>query len=132
MFKLRVDFQNSCDQDYTFATWKGLRSPLKDIVFNCQKGDTETVMKYLNLGREEYPWDLEPEDTADEERFSYFRRSAAYNGIYETLHLDQWLWGKQDDTFIRFTLSALTTPERRFDAQRLLQGYAARRANDLY
>lgn len=132
LFKSTVGFQNSCDQDYPFSDWKGLRSTLKDIVSECQTGDIETVKKYLNLGREEYPWDLEPEDTADEERFSYFRRSAAYNGIYETLRLDRWLWGHDDPVFMRFSITPLNSSERTFQAEMALKAYVAHHKNDLY
>ena len=123
LYKRKVFFQNSCDQDYGFSEWKDLRAPFKEIVQTCHEGTLEDVAKMMNMGRP-YPWEFEIEDGEDEEALAYYRRSAAYNGIYETLHLDQWLYGQEDCTFIRFSLSALNSQEREFNASMYLKGYA--------
>ena len=123
VFAGKVYFQNSCDQDYEFSEWENFGAPFNAIVSDCQTGDIETVKKYLNLGREEYPVELEPEDTASEENFAYYRRWAAYNGIYETLRLDSWLWGHDDPAFMRVSLTPLTSSEREFEAERKLDAF---------
>lgn len=119
LFKCRVYFQNSCDQDYDFKEWKGLRSPFRRIVDTCRNGDLKEVEKILQMGRSC------PEDYIFEEmessREQYYRRWAAYNGIYETLHLDNWLYGNDDKSFVRFTMTPLNSSERSMEAKRLMR-----------
>ncbi len=122
-FDASVCFQNSCDQDYDFSEWKFLPHPLQNIVSECRGGDVETVKKYLNLGRERYPMEIEQEELASEESLAYYRRSAAYNGVYATLRLDDWLWGVDNPIFVRFSISPLNSQERAYDAYNLLNPY---------
>ena len=130
VFTGKVYFQNSCDQDYEFSEWESFGVPFKAIVSECQNGDIETVKKYLNLGREEYPVELEPEDTASEENFAYYRRWAAYNGIYETLRLDRWLRGHEDPAFMRVSITPLTSSEREFEAEQKLKAFVKNSKED--
>ena len=131
LFKSSVYFQNSCDQDYPFDTWKGLRRPFDDIVKVCQDGSAEKVAKYMQMGRN-FPMEYAP-DTEDGIRFDdHYRRWAAYNGVFETLRLGKWLHGQSDDAFVRFALTPLNSSERVFDAQMMLRSFVERHEKDLW
>lgn len=115
LFKKTVCFQNSCDQDYSFNTWKGICQIFDNIVNLYENSDRLAAISMI----EEIPSGIvtdeilrEYEDTDDE----YLTRSAVYKAVYDTLDLDRWLWGKDSKHFIRFTMSPLDTSEREFDA----------------
>lgn len=130
LYKQKVFFQNSCDQDYEFSEWKGLGTPFKEVVEIGKNGSHNAVLQLLNEGREKYPVEITQEEMDDSVDWDYYRRWAVYNAIYERLHLDLWLYGKDDPAFVRFTLSALNSQERELDASILLNGYAHKHKND--
>lgn len=118
MFSNQVYFQNSCDQDYDFSDWEGLSAPFRKISKTCQQGKLSDVEAYMQLGRHS-PEDYSFENYGCAE--SYYRRSAAYNGIFETLRLEKWLWGQEDESFFRFTMTPLNCVERSHEAVRLMR-----------
>ena len=130
LFKKHVYFQNSCDQDYAFSEWKGLGRPFDEIVSVCRDGLEADALSFLKMGRYN-PEDFDP--TADGEEFDdYYRRWAAYNGIFETLHLNQWLWGQEDDKFVRFSVTPLNCSERTFQAEQILRAYVEQHKDDIW
>lgn len=118
MFTKCVYFQDSSDQNYDFDTWEGLKEPFREIVDTCEHGKLCDVASYMLFNRHS-PETYAFEYYAGMEK--YYRKSAAYNGIFETLHLDNWLYGKDDDAFVRFTLTPLNSQERQLDASILLE-----------
>ena len=117
-FKDHVYFQNSCDQDYEREDWGKIKY-FTDIWDECQNADLDTLAesyaKKYNYKKEEVlkDWQIDYEDGIDDKYLSYRRRSMAYDIIYENLHLDNWLWGEEDDdTYARFAINWINTTER--------------------
>ena len=123
----KVFFQNGTDQDYDFDTWNGICGLFNWYVDNCQKGTMETVEKILNRHYGD-SFEIDEQDGPD---LDYYRRWAAYVGIYDSLRLDDWLYGRDNPNFVRFCLSPLTSHEREFEAwmqlKSLIQKHNARK-----
>jgi hypothetical protein len=103
MFKT-IYFQNSCDQDYEREDWKNIKVFTK-IYDECMLLDATTFCDEFRTLEEA------------KRMLDYYRRSAAYDKIFETLGLNNWLYGHCDDKFKRFTLSALETGEETWKLQ---------------
>lgn len=111
-----IFFQNSCDQDYPFEVFRGLDDDLDEEINKLRTAALPEVNRVLNLGSRHVDYSICEDDDLD-----YYRRTAAYNLVYCTLHLDDWLWGRDDPAFVRFAFSCITTPERKFDAEQMLR-----------
>ena len=86
-------FQNSCDQDYEFDEWKGVKL-FEEIADKWKNADDETVIaqfkKHLNS-------DYDPKYDSP---LDYWRRSFAYNEIWKMFE-----WSlEDDDAVIYFSL----------------------------
>lgn len=75
----------------------------------------EEVLAYENKGCIDY--------TLEEivEMLDYHKRSIAYEKIYDCLHLDDWLYGKSDETFTRFSMNVITSQEMQWKAEQYAQ-----------
>lgn len=112
-FKGDVYFQNSCDQDYEKKEWAGIKYFTK-IFDKCSKMSASKLLKVLNDKYDFKAYELEDIENS----IDYYKRSAAYEVIYSTLALDDWLWGKENNNFIRFTFNLITTQEKMWEMQR--------------
>ena len=108
----KVFFQDGTDQDYPFETWDGICGRFNWYVDTCKQANKKTVELLL---KEHFSKTFKL-DQADDSRLDYYRRWAAYVSIYDSLKLDDWLYGRDNPNFIRFSLSPLTSQEREFEA----------------
>lgn len=75
-----VYFQNSTDQNYKYETWKGI-SVFEKIVKEVQMLSDAEILHIA-----------ESCDDEDMPNVEYYRQTAVYKRIYETLDLESWLW----------------------------------------
>ena len=94
---VNITFQNGCDQDYSYDTWKGI-SYFEEFVEKYRSATVEDLMKIEDFDREDIESDLE-----------YFRRSAVYDHIFEELQLREFVSDKDGD-FQCFRMNALKKP----------------------
>ena len=84
LFDNTVYFQNSCDQDYDFKDWEGIKE-FENIYNECMKlSEKEICEKWLSDG----------EDDLNEENFQYYRRAEAYDRIWSRY---EWSLYNDDD-----------------------------------
>lgn len=93
LFDKTVDFQNSCDQDYDFKDWEGI--PEFENIYN----------KFMRLTVEELKAKIDYIDDDHikengEEELDYYRRSSAYEEIWERYEWSLW----NDDDVVYFSL----------------------------
>lgn len=132
-----VSFQNSCDQNYSFDTWparipffneriKRFRSLLELSPEECLK----TLCDESFIDKVDFQEILD-DDGCDEEVAEYHVLSALYKDIYDTLALNDWLWGLEGGEFKRFTLNALHTLEERYRLERYLRNLVVAQVGNL-
>lgn len=68
------------------------------------------------------------ENGADE----YYIRSALYAYIFDTLELNDWLYGRNNDVFERFSINGMDTSELAFDMSLYLNRYVNTQLNQIY
>lgn len=100
-----IYFQDANDQDYDYEEW------------------SDDIPLFANLKKEAIVANIPiPENSSV--GLEYYRRSQLYHDIFDTLHLNEWLYGRISDQFIRFAFQGITTSEMRIDfyvmAKRLL------------
>jgi hypothetical protein len=122
-FAESVYFQNSTDQDYELDSWPKL--PFFDEIVKDHRN-----MTVQNLQRKPRWCDYTLEELGQD--LDYYVRSDAYDQIYSQLSLDDWLWGRDNDAFVRFTLSALQSDERRFEAGCILRNISQSEKPELW
>lgn len=104
-------FQNSCDQDYERDCYPTI--PFFTNIFDdCMKLTPNEIYDVIPYAKD---------CIDDDDSLNYYRRTAAYEKIYNTLHLDEWLWGHDDEAFERFTLSAVLTAEDKAYVNRVVR-----------
>lgn len=113
-FRTFIDFQNSCDQDYERERWKGIRFFI-DTYDQCANIPTNELLHLVEI-------DDEPLESMDPDAIDYYRKSLAYKMIFDELALDDWLYGRSNPRFVRFSLNAINTWEQSFE----LLGYVPR------
>lgn len=109
-FKKHVGFQNCCDQDYERDAWEGIKF-FETIWDECNTMTPEEVLAYENKDCIDYTLEKIVE------MLDYHKRSIAYEKIYDCLHLDDWLYGKSDETFTRFSMNVITSQEMQWKAE---------------
>lgn len=112
MFTSFVYFQNSTDRDYDYADWPAsyvFQKHVHDSVVMDKKSVIQKYMKVNNCDSKEAKefYDSDPH---------YFRRSLVYDSVYKDLALDDWLWGKDNLSFIRFTVQSINDDKKKFNA----------------
>jgi len=118
LFQSKVYFQNSCDQDYELSSWSCPCEPFVSTVEICKNANFETAQQLL---AERYPSGIDIEKEEFDEDPGYYSRWAAYQKIFNDLDLGYWLYDKPSEKFFRFSLSALNSDEKSFQAELLLK-----------
>lgn len=100
-FKLHVEFQNSCDQNYEYSTWQGITC-FETVISEVESMTLEQILNAYGDGYsiEEIETDL-----------PYYKKSLIYKRIYDMLNLDSWLWGTEGN-FQRITMNGIDTTEK--------------------
>lgn len=100
---LSVYFQNSCDQDYPLFDWKEGNIPFfANAAAKAENYTTEEI-------RAKFDYEIEDED------LEYYRRSACYDDIFETLALEPWLYNHCTDVpFVTFALQGIQNEVERY------------------
>lgn len=111
LMDVSIYFQNSTDQNYELSEWG-----TKIKVFNkiIRKFRRISKQKLLKITKERCDWLDESDDERILKNCEYYKLTAIYDGIYETLHLNNWLWDNEDDYFIRFSLCAIDSIEKKY------------------
>lgn len=113
MFTGHVSFQNSTDHDYPYTVWPQI-DLFQKHVYDCIGMDKSSVIKkYVELNN--YYDEYEAKDFYSVDP-NYFRRSLVYDSVYKDLALDDWLWGKDNPSFIRFTVQSINDDKKKFNA----------------
>lgn len=109
-FAHHICFQDSTDQDYEIEEWEGICSFSDGLVAEHRK--------YLNASvKDAVDWLLrkcEYRDYTDKELKedpAYYIRHNLYQEIFSALCLDDWLYGRPNESFVRFKLNAITSEE---------------------
>lgn len=111
-----IEFQNSTDQNYDYEYWSGI-SYFEEMTELLKTGTTEWILTHLNKGgMPETCYTLE-EIIKDIE---YYRKSAVYKSIYNSLDLDNWLWKKKGE-FKSFSMQAINSSEEHLQLTRKLE-----------
>ncbi|WP_097006703.1 hypothetical protein [Lacrimispora amygdalina] len=111
-----IEFQNSTDQNYDYEYWSGI-SYFEEITKLLKTGTTECILSHLNKGSVSAACYTLEEITED---IDYYKKSAVYNSIYNSLDLDNWLWNKKGD-FRSFSIQAINSSEEHFQLTRKLE-----------
>lgn len=113
LFSSFVYFQNHTDCDYDFSQWP--QYPVfQKHVYDCIGMDKSSVIKkYMGLNNYNQK---EAEEFYSEDP-AYFRRSLVYDSVYKELALDDWLWGKDNPSFIRLTVQSINDDKKKFKAK---------------
>ena len=91
LFDKTVYFQNSCDQDYGFEDWEGIPE-FENIYNKCMQLTAEELKAKKDYIDDDY---IKEED---EEGLNYYRRSFAYDKIWERY---EWsLWNDNDVIYL--------------------------------
>lgn len=106
-------FQDGTDLDYEFSYWNGIKF-FEDIVVECQMVPVKRLRE-LTPGIGYLP------DEEIEEDIGYFRRSAAYSRIFEELGLDSYVFEKETDRLVTFTMNALVRDNDIYKMYRALE-----------
>lgn len=99
-----VYFQNSCDQDYDYDTWKGISIFDKYVEQSLKcKTSKELTKAYKELGSS-----FEVDDESiDNCGLDYWQRSLCYEMIFKKIGVEKWLYDEKDtDDFYSFSISA--------------------------
>ena len=108
-----IDFQDSTDQDYPFEEWMGIDC-LKTFVHRFETADEEALAMFFNKEGNRY-------DTKEFSRdIDYWRRTAAYESIYQSLELNEWYCGKKGH-FKCFSFQAINNSEEYYELSRKLE-----------
>ena len=113
MFTSFVYFQNSTDRDYDYADWPMSYVFQKHVYDSVVMDKKSVIQKYMKVNNC---------DSKEAKEFYgsdplYFRRSLVYDSVYKDLALDDWLWGKDNPSFIRFTVQSINDDKKKFNAQ---------------
>ena len=98
-FDKTIHFQNSCDQDYEFDSWKGIE-PFEKI-FNKWRSYTDKYLKSVFKKKYDSPFDYDYEGYTGEklrEKLDYYRRTFAYDEIWEQYESE--LYCEENSIFI--------------------------------
>lgn len=122
-----VYFQNSCDQDYDLKTWPAripfFRDQIKKFSSLLDMSPKETFNALLQeeFIDEESIREIINEDGCNSDTAQYYVLSALYKDIFGTLQLNDWLWGKENDAFQRFSLCGIHTTELQYELERYMK-----------
>ena len=101
-FNKHVYFQNSCDQDYEYEDWPDIKC-FSDIIFQVvNMSIKQLVANFDSYTIEEISRDI-----------NYYKRCLVYSEIYDTLDLDNWLYG-HDGNFKRITINGIESSEVKY------------------
>lgn len=117
MFTGHVTFQNSTDRDYAYDEWPQIDLFQKHVYESSSLEPDAIIKKYMNVTGDNK---LEASEFYDDDP-EYMRRSLVYDSVYKELALDDWLWGRENPSFIRLTVQALNNDETKFSAYRHLE-----------
>ncbi len=91
LFPYNVHFQNSCDQDYDWDAWVPEIAIFDKIARKwCQASYEQLLEKfdYLEKSKKDNPGYLD-----------YYRKTATYEEVFETLHLGYWMNAMPDSEY---------------------------------
>lgn len=99
-----ICFQNGCDQNYDYGIWKVLGSYFTNKSKEYEKLSAEELIKIFDY-LDESDFEFKDDETK-EHRLDYFRKSAMYKFVWDTLDLENWLCDKEsnENTFIPLNL----------------------------
>ena len=120
MFSGHVLFQNSTDQDYAYDVWPQINLFQKHV-YESVTLDKESIMKKYADVNNDYSEEELKECFGSDYSSNYYRRTLVFDAVYKELALDDWLWGKDNPSFIKFTVQALNNDEAKFKANRCLK-----------
>lgn len=96
LFDNTTYYQNSCDQDYSFDTWKGIDF-LEDIAEKWKNVSAEEIKRLYN--KDGTDWDNWHEKENEEDDINYYRRSMCYDEIWDN-YFESKLWSDEDAVYI--------------------------------
>lgn len=132
-----VAFQNSCDQDYSLSDWPARIPFFKERINKYQAYLKLSPKKAFEVIRKEgfieecCIEEIIKNDECNAENAKYYILTSLYSDIYSTLHLNEWLWGKEHDSFQRFSLCGIKTTEQQYDLERYLRKEVIARLGNL-
>lgn len=120
MFSGYVLFQNSTDQDYAYGEWPQIDLFQKHVYESVTLDKKSIMKKYADIHEDCSEEELK-ECFSSDYLSSYYRRTLVFDAVYKELALDDWLWGRENPSFIRLTVQALNNDEVKFRADRYLK-----------
>lgn len=93
-FDGKIEFQNSCDQDYEYETWNILGDFFINKAEYFKTMPLEELLKTNDYFLDDYNYDKE----YFLKMLDYHRRSSMYDFVWKELDLDSWLWTKESKT----------------------------------
>lgn len=120
LYDVGICFQNSCDQDYEYEEW-GIGIYLFNEVIAKVKdeNDLDALIKIcFPYGCDEYNLENLKND------INYYKRTATYDLIFDKLHLNDWMYHREDDDnkcFLNFSLQALDCMDKHIKANLFLK-----------
>ncbi len=132
--KCSVYFQNSCDRDYKFSSWPAYIPFFKNAIKKFKRLKKMSAEKAYAILKEhgsctpDKSTDFESGKKAD----AYYIRTALYDYIFDALALNDWLYGRDNDAFERFSINGLDTTEMLWDMSRYLNRYVNAQLNQVY
>ena len=105
MFDTHFCFQNSTDQDYEFEEWS---SAIDLFDRNKQAFMSKGIETLYYQGYVDRFYTLD--DLLDDP--VYYKKTCLYDKIYTDLKLDDWLWEKQNDSFISLNVNPVSEHNR--------------------
>lgn len=107
-FAKSVYFQNSTDQDYELKEWEGICPYFDNLCIEFERMTPAELAKTGLFGG------YTPEELSG--NVEYYRRTGMYAQVFKGLQLNDWLYGRNNPAFRRFSMGALQTQEKLLDA----------------
>lgn len=121
LYNVGICFQNSCDQDYDYEEWGTDINLFSEVITEIK--DENNLDKLIKIC---FPCGYSKYDLEDlESDIDYYKKTAIYNLIFDKLHLNDWIYHREDDNnkyFTHFYLQALDCMEKHIKANRFLKG----------
>lgn len=119
LYDVEVYFQNSCDQDYNYKDWGN-----KINIFNKIIAEIKNITDAEELAKINFSYGYNETYIKEiEEDIEYYQKSGVYTQIFETLHLEEWLWDNEDDYFERFSIQSLNSMEKHTEVNLFLKEF---------
>lgn len=126
IFGKSIYFQNSTDKDYELDEWNSLPEMIIRPLLDEPVSQRE-ALEYIEFDMDEYT-----EEELNSPASDYVYRTYVYQNIFNTLSLDDWLYGDNPEAFKRYKLCAMLTDYAENNFARMALSIAKKRHSEIH